>query len=105
MSKWTCPRLARQLVTPAAVRRAALDCRHGRRSRPWSEAEVDAGRGPAGALTSEEREELSRLCKEKGQAKLSLAARGSLSPARNRILRGPMQSDRREEQLVRRLRS
>ena len=28
------------------------------------QAEIDAGRGPAGALTSEEREELSRLRKE-----------------------------------------
>jgi transposase len=33
--------------------------------RSWvKQAEVDAGRGPAGALTTEEREELSRLRKE-----------------------------------------
>jgi transposase-like protein len=33
--------------------------------RTWvRQAEIDAGRGPAGALTTEEREELSRLRKE-----------------------------------------
>ena len=33
--------------------------------RAWvRQAEVDAGRGPAGALTTEEREELSRLRRE-----------------------------------------
>jgi len=33
--------------------------------RSWvKQAEIDAGRGPAGALTTEEREELSRLRKE-----------------------------------------
>ena len=42
--------------------------------RAWvRQAEIDAGRGPAGALTTEEREELSRLRRENQRLRMETA--------------------------------